>query len=75
MGKLITLNSSVDNYRLKTFISITESVMVEEINVKENCKFAKLREESGFQVLTKVGNYMQSGSLRFMTKCTWTAVR
>ena len=43
--------------------------MVEEINVKKNCKFAELQEHSGFQVLTKVGNYTQSGSLGFMTKC------
>ena len=69
VSKLINLNSRVDNYRLKTFISATESVMVEEINVKENCKFAELQEHSGFQVLTKVGNYMQSGSLGFMAKC------
>ena len=31
VGRLITLNSSVDDNQLKTFISATETVMVEEI--------------------------------------------
>ena len=60
-GRLITLNSSVDDNKLKTFISATETVMVEEIRAENKYKYAELREHSAFQTLTKLGNYMQCG--------------
>ena len=56
VGRLITLNSSVDNNKLKTFISSTETVMVEEIRTAEKCKYAELSEHTGFQTLTRLGN-------------------
>ena len=79
-GRLITLNSSVDDNKLKTFISATESVMVREFRPKENCKYAELREHSAFNTICRIGNYMTCGTQGFMTKChlssnkiTWPA--
>ena len=43
-GRLITLNSSVDDNNLKTFISATESVMIRETTPKDTCKNSELRE-------------------------------
>ena len=54
-GRLITLNSSVDDNNLKSFISATESVMIRETTPKENCKFSDLREHSSFNTLTRIG--------------------
>ena len=34
-GRLITLNSSIDDNKKKTFISATETVMVEELRTKK----------------------------------------
>ena len=53
VGRLTTLNSSVDDNKLKTFISATETVMVKEIRTENKCKYAELREHSAFQTLTR----------------------
>ena len=74
-GRLITLNSSVDDNKLKTFISSTESVMVRETRPKENCKYAELREHSAFNTLCRVSNYMACGTQGFMQKCHLRATR
>ena len=68
-GRLITLNSSVDDNNLKTFISATKSVMVRETTPKDNCKYDELREHSAFSTLTRVGNYVACGKQGFMQKC------
>ena len=60
-GRLITLNSSMDDNNLKTFISATESVMIRETTPKDTCKYSELREYSPFNTLTRIGNYVACG--------------
>ena len=71
-GRLITLNSSVDDNNLKTFISATESVMVRETTPRDDCKYDELREHSAFSTLTRIGNYVACGKQGFMQKCHMT---
>ena len=68
-GRLISLNSSVDDNGLKTFISATESVMVRETTPRQGCTYDELRENSPFSTLTRIGNYMSCGKQGFMQKC------
>jgi len=68
-GRLITLNSSVDDNKLKTFISATEGVMIRETTPKDNCKFSELREHTPFNALIRIGNYTECGKQGFMQKC------
>jgi hypothetical protein len=52
-ARLISLNSSFGNYQLKTFLSATESVMVEELGESKD----DLRKWMTFQTVTKLKNY------------------
>ena len=52
-ARLISLNSSSGNYQLKTFLSATESVMVDELPEEKD----ELRRWSTFQSVTKLKNY------------------
>ena len=55
-ARLISLNSSSGNYQQKTFLSATESVMVDELGDSKD----ELRKWSTFQTVTKLKNYITS---------------
>ena len=64
-ARLISLNSSSGNYQLKTFLSATESVMVDELLEEKD----ELRRFSTFQAVTKLKNYTTSTQVGEMSKC------
>jgi hypothetical protein len=64
-ARLISLNSSSGNYQLKTFLSATESVMVDELGESKD----ELRKWSTFQTITKLKNYITSTQVGAMNKC------
>jgi hypothetical protein len=64
-ARLISLNSSSGNYQLKTFLSETESVRVDELGESKD----ELRKWSTFQTVTKFKNYITSTMVGEMNKC------
>ena len=64
-ARLISLNSSSGNYQLKTFLSATESVMVDELGESKD----ELRRWSTFQTVTKLKNYTTCTQVGEMSKC------
>ena len=55
-ARLISLNFSSGNYQLETFLSATESVIVDELGESKD----ELRKLSTFQTVTKLNNYIMS---------------
>jgi hypothetical protein len=64
-SRLLALNSSSGNYQLKTFLSATESVMVDEFGETTD----DLRRWMTFQTVTKLKNYSMCTQVGESTKC------
>lgn len=60
-GRLLSINSSSSDYTLRTFISSTESVKVEESQTDvEPGVYAELRHAYSYQVVSKLHNFITS---------------
>jgi hypothetical protein len=64
-ARLLSLNSCSGNFQLKTFLSSTETVMVDEREEDKD----ELRKWSSFQCVTKLKNYSNSTQVGEMQKC------
>ena len=64
-ARLLSLNSSSGNFQLKTFLSATETVMVDELGEDKD----DLRKWSSFQCVTKLKNWSTSTQVGEMQKC------
>ena len=80
VARLIKLNSSVEDFNLKTFISATETGMVKELGaLNQESSYTKMRYNSSFQTVTKLHNYMKCAQVGSMSKSylnsrmTWPA--
>ena len=60
-ARLLSISSSCNNFTLRSFLSATETVMVEESreDVEEGL-FNQLRHAHNFQVVTKLNNFITS---------------
>ena len=64
-ARLLSLNSSSGNFQLKTFLSATETVMVDEWPADKD----DLRKWSNFQCVTKLKNWSTCTQVGEMQKC------
>ena len=68
--RLITLNSSVEDFNLNSFLSSTESVMVEESGeLKQDCSYAEMRFNTSFPMVTALSNFIKFAQVGNKTKC------
>ena len=68
-SRLISLNSSIIDSRLKTFVSQTEGIMMNEVNDVITPHYQDLRTRTTFQTLTGLQNKPQGSNTGHMQKC------
>ena len=69
-SRLISLNSSIIDSRLKTFVSQTEGIMMNEVNDVITPHYQDLRTRTTFQTLTGLQNRSSGSNTGHMQKCS-----
>ena len=69
-ARQICINSSLIDSRLKTFVSQTEGIMMNEVNDVVTPQYQELRTKSSFQTLIGLQNRSQGSNTAHMQKCT-----